>query len=176
MPPSIEDSERMLADWNRAVQAKAERYQAMADRVSELSITERSQDSTVEVTISSRGLLTNLVIAESAAGKRMADVSSEVMRTVQLAQSKLPELMRQAMAETIGLGDETANKVFEDAKSQFPEPPEDPVETPAEPEPRFDDLEHHDHHDPTPAPPTQPPRRRPTSADDDDDFDGSIFN
>ncbi|MET0236481.1 MAG: YbaB/EbfC family nucleoid-associated protein [Kibdelosporangium sp.] len=179
MPNSVEDSERMLDDWNRGIQEKALRYQAMADRVAELSITERSKDSAVEVTISSRGLLTNLVIAESAAGKRMAEVSAEIMRTVQLAQSKLPDLMRQAMAETIGLRDETANKIFDDAKQQFPAPPAEPTADPGRHQLRFE-AEHNDSPPPQPAPPpppraTPPPRNRPAPADDDDDFGGPIL-
>jgi YbaB/EbfC DNA-binding family len=185
VPHSIDDSERMLDDWNRSIQEKAQRYQAMADRVSELSITERSKDSTVEVTISSRGLLTNVVISEAAAGKRMAEVSAEIMRLVQLAQSKLPALMQQAMAETIGLQDETANKIFDDAKTQFPPPPPEPSAQPDPHRMRFE-AEHDDPPPPpvpprpTPPPPApprpgQPPRHRPAPADDDDDFGGPLL-
>ncbi|WP_199433405.1 YbaB/EbfC family nucleoid-associated protein [Qaidamihabitans albus] len=184
MPDNVDASERMVDDWTRRVQEQAERYQAMAARVEGLSVTERSRDGAVEVTISSKGLLTNLVIAESAQGRRMAEVSALIMRTVQAAQARIPELLQQAMAETIGTEDQTANKVFEDARRQFPDPPED---EPAPPEPQREMRFGPEDEEPPPAgrpgeppkqpqPPPQPPqarpRRRAAPDDDDDDFGG----
>jgi DNA-binding protein YbaB len=197
VPENIDASERMVGDWNRRIQETAQRYQAMADRVQELSLTERSQDGTIEVTINSKGLLTNLGIAERVNVKSMAQLSGQIMNTVQRAQSRLPELLQQAMAETVGMQDATANKVFEDAKKTFPEPPpEEPVSPPPpdrelsfgpadddppapNPKPRSAPKP------PPPAPPqppqpprppqppqsTQPPQPRRRGGDDDDDDD-----
>jgi DNA-binding protein YbaB len=194
VPENIDASERMVADWNRRIQQTAQRYQAMADRVQQLSLTERSQDGTIEVTINSKGLLTNLVIAERVNVKSMAQLSGQIMNTVQRAQSRLPELLQQAMAETVGTQDATANKVFEDARKTFPEPPPDEPVTPAAPDrelrfgPADDDppaARPQPRSAPTPPPP-QPPRsanppqspqsRRRGGDDDDDDFgDQSIL-
>ncbi|PXY24817.1 hypothetical protein DI005_04545 [Prauserella sp. PE36] len=188
MPDGIEASERMVDDWNRRIQEQAQRYQAMASRVQELSVTERSPDNTIEVTINAKGLLTNLSIAESAQGKRMAEVAMQIMRTVQTAQSRIPELLQQTMAETIGTEDQAANKVFEDAKKTFPEPPEDepPAQQPPQREMRFGPEDEEPpaqpprpqapppSQGPPPAMPPKPqarPRRRPAD-DDDDDFGG----
>lgn len=183
MSDGTDASERMIDDWTRRVQEQAQRYQAMASRVQELSVTERSADNVVQVTINSKGLLTNLTIAESAQGKRMDELSAQIMRTVQAAQSRIPVLLQQAMAETIGTEDETAAKVFAEAKKTFPEPPEDEPAAPTESrELRFGPEE-----EDTPPPPSssEPPgasqpkpqsRRRPPE-DDDDDFGGrSIFS
>ncbi|ASR37403.1 hypothetical protein BAY61_23055 [Prauserella marina] len=145
MPDSIEASERMVDDWNRRVQQQARRYQAMAERVEDISVTERSRDNAVEVTVDSKGLLVDLTISEAVQGKRMAEVSRQVMRTVRMAQSRLPGLLRQAMTETVGTEDQAVNKVFRDARAQFPQPPED-------------------------DPPSRP--RRDRADDDDDDFGG----
>ncbi|MFC4003903.1 YbaB/EbfC family nucleoid-associated protein [Prauserella oleivorans] len=176
MPDGIDASERMVDEWTRRIQQQAQRYQAMASRVQEISVTERSPDNAVEVTIDSKGLLTNLSIAESAQGKRMAELSALIMRTVRAAQSRMPELLQQAMAETIGTDDAAAVKVFEDARKTFPEPPEDEPAPPApDTELRFgpEDEEPPPPRSGPPSPPPQPrPRRRPERDDDDDDFGG----
>ncbi|MEC3979852.1 YbaB/EbfC family nucleoid-associated protein [Amycolatopsis sp. H20-H5] len=186
MPESVDASDQMIDNWNKQVQESAAKYQAMAGLVESQTITERSKDSSVEVTISSRGLLTGLVIAEGAGGKRMSEVSAQVMLLVQRAQSKIPELLQQAMAQTIGTQDVTANRMFDDAKSQFPPaPPEEPPTLPDPPRqhrfgPENDDAPPPPPQQPkppvAPPPPPPPPRRRPAGDQDDEDFGGPILS
>lgn len=189
MPEDIAAAERMLDQWQQSIEQKAERYQAMASRVQGMSITESSRDGMVRLTIGSNGILTHLEIAESARDKRMAEVSAEVMRTLQRAQSRIPELLQQAMAETIGTQDETANVLFNEAKRNFPAPPaEDVPPPPPNRELRFG-IEDDDAPPPPPrrtgppsAPPSAPPATPPTAPrrprhaqDDDDDFGGQSY-
>ncbi|VVJ15517.1 Uncharacterised protein [Amycolatopsis camponoti] len=185
MPDSIDASDAMIDNWTKRLEENAARYQALADRMQGQSVTERSKDGTVQVTVDSRGLLKNLVIAETAAGKRMAEVSAQVMQLVQRAQARIPELLQQAMTETTGTGDQAAAEIVREAQSTFPEPPPEPE--PAFPEPdrvrRFlpeDNDEQPPRTPPPPAPPQpqqQPPRRRrPADNDDDDDFGGPILS
>jgi DNA-binding protein YbaB len=184
VPDGVEASEQMVSEWTRRLQERAERYQQMADRVQDISVTERSNDGAVQVTVSSKGLLTSLSIAESAQAKRMSELAAQIMTTVQRAQARIPELLRQAMTETVGTQDETANQVFESARQHFPEPPEEPPSGQQGPgQMRFGPTED----DGPPAPPasappapppnrpqppvTGPPRRRPAD-DDEDDWGG----
>ena len=120
---------------DKPLKETAARYQAMAERVQGQTVTERSKDGPVKVTVDAKGLLKNLVIAESAAGKRMAEVSALVMQLVQRAQSRIPELLQQATAETIGSGDQAAVEIVREAQSTFPQPP-------PEPEPAFPEPDH----------------------------------
>jgi DNA-binding protein YbaB len=183
MPDSVDASDQLIDNWTKKLEENASRYQALAERMQGQTVTERSKDGTVEVTVDSRGLLKNLAIAEGAAGKRMAEVSAEVMRLVQKAQARIPELLQQAMAETTGTADEAASHLVEEAKSTFPAPPPEPE--PDFPEPdrvrRFlpEDTDESSPPPPPPqrpaAPPPQPRRRRPVD-DDDDDFGGSILS
>ncbi|MFC3894691.1 YbaB/EbfC family nucleoid-associated protein [Lentzea rhizosphaerae] len=170
MPEDIAGSEQMLANWNQNIQERAARYQEMATRVQGMTISERSSDGSVELTISSNGILQNLVINESAAGRRMAEISGEIMKLLQRAQSRIPELLQEAMAETIGTQDETANVLFNEAKKNFPAPPpEEPARTPYD----RNEINFRVEDDAPPARPASPPpprRRRPS--DDDDDFGG----
>jgi DNA-binding protein YbaB len=180
VPDGVEASEQMVSEWTRRLQERAERYQQMADRVQEISVTERSKDGTVQVTVSSKGLLTNLTIAESAQARRMSELAAQIMTTVQRAQARIPELLRQAMTETVGTEDETANRVFESARQHFPEPPEEepPSRQQGPAQMRFGPAEEEPPQAP-PSPPapdrpqppvTRPPRSRP--ADDEDDWGG----
>ncbi|QFZ22396.1 YbaB/EbfC family nucleoid-associated protein [Saccharothrix syringae] len=183
MPEDIGASERMLGQWQQSIEQKAQRYQAMAGRVQGMSITESSRDGSVRLTIGSNGILTNLEIAESARDKRMAEVSAEVMRTLQRAQSRIPELLQQVMAETIGTGDETANVLLQEARRNFPDPPaDDAPPPPVHRELRFgiEDEEAPPPRRPGPpfaAPPGTPPSapRRPRHAQDDDDFGSDSY-
>lgn len=175
MPEDIAGSEQMLSDWDRNVRERADRYQAMATRVQGMTINERSSDGSIELTIGSNGILQHLTIAESARDKRMSEVSGEIMRCLQRAQSRIPELLQEAMAETIGTQDETANVLFNEAKKNFPEPPSDDTPPPpaARDEIRFNTEEEEQAmtRPATPPRPPAPPRRRPPQ-DDDDDFGG----
>lgn len=187
MPDSVDASEQMIEGWTKQLQQTAARYQAMAERMQGQTVTERSKDGAVEVTVDAKGLLKNLVLADSAAGKKMADVSAEVMRLVQRAQARIPELLQQAAAETVG-GDETAETLVADAQRTFPAPPvEEQAESASDRVRRFlpEDAEETGAPAPPPTrpagPPTPPPspqqqRRRRSSSDDDDDFGGSILH
>ncbi|MGW5721801.1 YbaB/EbfC family nucleoid-associated protein [Amycolatopsis sp. NPDC003865] len=185
MPDSIDASDAMIDNWTKRLEENAARYQALADRVQGQSVTERSKDGTVQVTVDSRGLLKNLVIAETATNKRMAEVSAQVMQLVQRAQARIPELLQQAMSETTGTGDQAAAEIVREAQSTFPQPPPEPE--PAFPEPdrvrRFLPEETDEQQPRTPpqppappAPPQPPRRRRPADTDDDDDFGGPILS
>jgi hypothetical protein len=190
MPDSVDASDEMIDNWTKRLEENAARYQALADRMQGQTVTERSKDGSIQVTIDSRGLLKNLVIAESAGGKRMAEISAQVMQLVQRAQARIPELLQQAMTETTGTGDQAAVEIVREAQSTFPEPP--PEAEPAFPEPdrvrRFL-PEDNDQPPPPPAAPRTPPappqpppqqqpprRRRPVDNDDDDDFGGPILS
>ncbi|MEU4666929.1 YbaB/EbfC family nucleoid-associated protein [Amycolatopsis sp. NPDC023774] len=182
MSDDVDASQRMVDGWARQLQETAARYQAMADRMQGQTVTERTKDGSVTVTVDAKGLLKNLVISESAGGKRMAEVSAQVMQLVQKAQARIPELLRQVASETLG-SDATGDKLVEDAKSTFPAPPPEEPSAPPAPVHRFGPEEN----DPPPPPPAAPPRqqappppsprrRRAETSDDDDDFGGSILS
>jgi DNA-binding protein YbaB len=172
----------MLSEWEQKISENTARYQKMADQVQQLSITESSKDGAVRLTIGSNGILTNLMIAETATNKSMSELSREIMTCLQRAQSKIPELLQQTMAETIGTQDETANEIFAKAKKAFPEPP--PEEKPSAPSSPTQEMrfgpEHDDNAPPPPMPPRstpRPPQRQRRDEQPDDDWgDRSIYS
>jgi hypothetical protein len=46
-----------------------------------------------------------------------------VLDCVNRAQAKIPDLLRQAMTETVGTGDPSSRLVVDEARKRFPEPP-----------------------------------------------------
>jgi len=123
VPVDIGAAERMVDGWEQKILHRAQRYQQMRERVEQISVTETSRDGTVRVTVASNGIPTVLHIAETARERSMAELSTEIMTTLRRAQSRIPELMQQVMAETVGTEDETVRTIMERARQQFPEPP-----------------------------------------------------
>ena len=117
----------MPEPWDKEIHERAERYRAMAGRLDARSITESSVDKTVQVTISARGMLTDLTLTENAGAKGMAELSALIMRTIKLAQARIPELLRQTLAETVGADGQTASRLLAEASQQFPAVAADPV-------------------------------------------------
>lgn len=180
-------SEQLVAQWEQQISDNAARYQQMADRVQQLSITETSKDGVIRVTVGANGILSNLVIAETARDRSMAELTRQIMTCLQRAQSKIPELLRQTMTETLGTQDGTANEILAQAQQTFPQPPpEEPPTGPGAPPVREYQFAPEDSgppppphvpppsHVPPPAPhtPPAPPRRPRPSGPDDDDWDG----
>ncbi|WP_433870310.1 YbaB/EbfC family nucleoid-associated protein [Saccharopolyspora sp. CA-218241] len=189
MPEDIRAVEQMVRQWQDRAAEKAERFGRMQSRVEDIQVTESSRDGAVRVTVSSSGMLQHLELAESAGNRPMAALSAEIMRTVQAAQARIPELMQEAVAETVGLEDSAAQHVLGEARRHFPEPPEEPEDEPPSRRPGLRDMEIEVEEDADPAPPPArpqppqtphpqtpkppPPRPRPSGPDDDDDGDFS---
>jgi DNA-binding protein YbaB len=110
----------MTESWDKEIQERAERYRAMARRLDEQSVTESSTDKAVVVTVSSRGMLTDLTLTETAGAKGMAELSAMIMTTVKRAQARIPQLLKQALAETVGTDGPTASRLLAEADQHFP--------------------------------------------------------
>lgn len=181
MPEDVGAAERMVRQWQERAAEKAQKFEAMRSQVEQISVTESTRDGAVRVTIGSNGLLQDLQLSEAAANRPMSKLSAEIMRTVQLAQSRLPELMQQAVADTVGTDDPAAQHVVGEARRNFPEAPEEDEDEADARRSRIPEvvLGGEDDHDP-PArqapPPSQPPTARPQPPDDfDDDFGSGSF-
>ena len=132
MPDSIDASDAMIDNWTKRLEENAARYKALADRVQGQSVTERSKDGTVTVTVDSRGLLRNLVIPRPPPASGWPRCrAGDAARAARAGPD--PELLQQAMSETTGTGDQAAAEIVREAQSTFPQPPPEPE--PAFPEP-----------------------------------------
>src|SRR6187551_2475076 len=96
--------------WQRKLSDDARRFQDLHDRVSRMSVTETSRDGLIKVTVSSSGALTELEMPGSLAG-----VAAGVLECVRRAQSRIPELLRETAAQTVGADDVGVRLLVDDA-------------------------------------------------------------
>ncbi|MCS7478591.1 YbaB/EbfC family nucleoid-associated protein [Umezawaea endophytica] len=120
--------------WQQKLSDDARRFQDLHDRVSRMSVTETSRDGLIKVTVSSSGALTELEMPGSLAG-----VAAGVLECVRRAQSRIPALLQETAAQTVGADDVGVRLLVDDAGKRFPEP--DPPPTASRREPRGDDDE-----------------------------------
>ncbi|ANZ40410.1 hypothetical protein BBK82_34725 [Lentzea guizhouensis] len=167
-------------EWEREVAENASRLQALRDRLSAQSVREVSRDGTVEVEVSTSGALTGLVLREGRQREPLPVIAAQVMDCVRRAQARIPALVDQAMAETVGAHDPAARLILAETRKRFPEPePEPEPQRPvgeARPRERFPEPGPQRPAEPRPArtavpPPRSAPPARPSSVDG-DDWDG----
>lgn len=164
MSDPMADTLRMLDNWERDAEQKAARFQSMADRVAEVSITESVAGGAVSATVGNNGLPTNIAMTDKVREMAPDDIAASVMAAIRKAQSKYPQRLAEIMAETVG-DDPAGAHIVATAERNFPAPLDD-----APPEERpmaFEEIED----DETAAPPPPPTTRPTTDGDDGDDGD-----
>jgi hypothetical protein len=171
MGDPLSDTRNMIDDWERNAVEKAAKFQAMADRVSEVRITESVADGAVSVTVGNNGLPTDIAMTDRVKSMAPAEIAANVMAALRKAQAKYPQALAEIVAQTVG-DDPAGRHVVATAEANFPAPLEE------EPPPsgttrRIGDIEEDEGRA---APPPRPPRRSPGSGDGDDgDFSDQSF-
>ncbi|MFI9456860.1 YbaB/EbfC family nucleoid-associated protein [Amycolatopsis sp. NPDC052450] len=169
----LSDVERMVADWERDAEQKAQRYQRMQEQVEQISITESVASGAVSVTVGHNGLPTDVKMTQAVLKMSPDEIAANVLNAMRKAQSKYPQRLAEITAETVG-DDQTTRHLVATAVDNFPAPPEED-EPPPDPERQ---LFHHDEEEPRPTSPSAPkptPRRKPGSDDDGEDFSDQSF-
>jgi hypothetical protein len=110
-----------MADWQEQVARGADRYRELRDRLAQTTLTET--DGLVTVTVSASGLLKELTLDEPWNPVPLADVSARIMACLAKAQARIPDVVRQAMADTVGDESSGAQAVLATAQEKFPPPP-----------------------------------------------------
>ncbi|MGH3757394.1 YbaB/EbfC family nucleoid-associated protein [Actinophytocola sp.] len=177
MSDPLSATERMVDDWQRGANQKAERFQQLADRVEQVSITESVAGGAVSVTVGHNGLPTDVSMTERVRQMSPDEIAANVMAAIRKAQSRYPERLAEIVADTVGEDDPASQHIMAKAHETFP-PPEESEEEPTEDEPlRFSDGDTEDTGGDQPPPPRRSPPRRPMpgQVEDDEDDDGSIF-
>jgi DNA-binding protein YbaB len=164
MGDPLADSLSMIENWERNATEKAAKFQAMADRVAEVSITESVAGGAVSATVGNNGIPTDIAMTERVREMSPDEIAANVMAAIRKAQSRYPRALAAIVAETVG-DDPAGQHVIATAEQNFPAP-EDEDEAPDE-RTDFDDIEDDDA-----GTPRQPPRR-PSTTDNDDNGDGT---
>ncbi|HEX6340143.1 YbaB/EbfC family nucleoid-associated protein [Umezawaea sp.] len=112
-----------MTGWEQQVAENAVRYRRLHERLARTSITESSGDGTVKVTVSASGLITDLVLRERRRPEPLPRIAAEIMDCVRRAQARIPDLLRQAMVDTVGPQDPSTHLLVSEARQRFPQPP-----------------------------------------------------
>ena len=115
-----------MTGWQEQVAENARRHSELSERLARTSVTETSRDGMVRVTVAADGSLTDLVLAEPGRPVPMAELATRIMGCVRRARARIPDLIAQAMTETVGR-DESTDLVLADARTRFPPAPAEPV-------------------------------------------------
>jgi DNA-binding protein YbaB len=150
------DPEQLFTDY----EAKLDEVQRKAEQISAglkaATVTERSDDGQVTVTVNASGNVIDLRIAPG--GRQGPELAQTIMATMRRAQSRLGEAVQRTVPATVGTSMMT--ELTDQYRRTYPAPPPEPPRGPQ----RTMRLgaEH------AMPPPARPPRRRPDPGDDTD--------
>ncbi|OLF15095.1 YbaB/EbfC family nucleoid-associated protein [Actinophytocola xanthii] len=171
MSDPLADAVRMVDDWERDANEKAARFQTMAERVEQITITESVADGAVSVTVGHNGIPTDVAMTDGVRQMAPHDIAANVMAAMRKAQSRYPERLAEIVTETVGEDDPAARHIVATAERNFPAPPPDD-----EPPPAAERLSFTDSDEDEPLPPPRPARPGDNDRDDGDDFgDDTIY-
>jgi DNA-binding protein YbaB len=148
--------EQLAQDLER----KSQRYQQLHQRLGTTTVSERSRNGEVTVTVDANGVLTHLELSERTRGMEPAAVSGHIMGCVRRAQARLREQVTELVYDTVG-DDAPGNNLVRQYEERFP----DPLDDDARPDRELSIGELAD----DAAGRREPPRRRPRRQDDEDD-------
>lgn len=167
-------SEQRLGQWQQRIEQRAQRYEQARERVERIRVIETSRDGAIAVTVGSNGLLLDLQISDRTP-LPPSGIGAEVVGCLRRAQAKLPDLVGEAMAETVGEDTASAQELLATLRESFPPPPVAPGE-PGVGGPSTMQLgELGEAPSPSPAARRGPPPQRPRRDEDDDDWSDRSF-
>ncbi|MFG1640538.1 YbaB/EbfC family nucleoid-associated protein [Amycolatopsis sp. NPDC049252] len=166
--------EQLLASFDAKIVEAKQRGERMQAEMATVSVSERSRDGQISVRVNHLGNLVGLEIGHAVREK--PNLADEILRTVQLAQSRLASAVQTGIPSIAGT--ETMNELVSQLHREYPEPePQGFVEgghtPPASEGARFVAEEEPPPPPVRPAPPKSPaapPRRQQEDGVDDDYF------
>ena len=108
----LDEADRLVGGWQAGIAERASRARALAERLSTLTATARSDDGLVSVTIDSSGHLTDLVLEEGVRRRPAAVTARAILAAVEAARGSLTAAVRVSTDETVGAGTETGRAVI----------------------------------------------------------------
>jgi DNA-binding protein YbaB len=118
----LDETERLVDDWQAGVDTSAAATRKLSERLSSLTASARSDDGLVRVTVDPSGVVTDLDLAEGI--RRLpADVTAVlILKTMRTAQNALVALATSVTAETLGAGSATGRAIIESYASRLRHP------------------------------------------------------
>ncbi|MET8234238.1 YbaB/EbfC family nucleoid-associated protein [Micromonospora sp. NPDC005298] len=110
---ALDAADRRLADWETSLSERAARARALSTRLRAITGTATSPDGTVDVTVDSNGLLSDLRLDERIRQQSAARTARQITDTTRAAHADLLRRVDDATVETLGAGDPTGQAVVD---------------------------------------------------------------
>jgi YbaB/EbfC DNA-binding family len=108
----LDNAERRVDDWQAGFEVRAARARGLAARLAGLTVTERSDDGLVQVTLGSSGALVGLDLDEAVRRQSAAWTARQIIATLGAAQTALTVAATAVTAETVGADTATGRAVI----------------------------------------------------------------
>jgi DNA-binding protein YbaB len=149
------DPEQLFVDYQAKLDDVVRKAEQVTAGLKAASVTERSDDGQVTVTVDASGNVTDLRIGPG--GRQGPDLAQSIMATMRRAQARLADAVQQTVPPTVGTT--LMTELADQYRRTYPAPP---------PGPRDPRRTMRLGADPEAPPPARPPRRRPAPGDDTD--------
>jgi DNA-binding protein YbaB len=113
-----------IDEWERSLAIHAGQAQELARRTAALTVTARSRDGLVEVTVGAEGRVERIHLDERTRQQSAEDTARTVLETLRAANASLVEQFEQATAETVGTETETGRMLLAGLRKRLGQPDE----------------------------------------------------
>jgi DNA-binding protein YbaB len=122
MDPGAElsNGDEWIDSWLASVSTHTTQLRQLSDRVTAVSATAANADGTVQVTVSSTGVVTELRLDETVRRWPAEQIASEILAVMRDAQGQLATRVAQIAAQTVGAQSPTAQAMVADLRRRFP--------------------------------------------------------
>ncbi|WP_278264426.1 YbaB/EbfC family nucleoid-associated protein [Nocardia sp. AG03] len=126
-----------LSRWAEDLERKAQRYQELHGKMTEVSVTDTSADGRISVTVDANGSTTAITLAAAVRGMDPTAVAAELMACTHRAQARLRDQVTGLVHDMVGT-DEAGEAIVGQYAERFPDldaEPSAPTPPPAPPAP-----------------------------------------
>lgn len=124
---NLDDTLEWVRSWSPEVSGRAAATAALADRIAALTASATGGDGAIRVTVVSSGNVTGLELDDQITQLSGVELSTQIMRTMRRAQSRLAARVAEAVSETVGDESETGRAVLASYARRFPEEADGPA-------------------------------------------------
>ena len=115
----LDAAERRIDGWQARIEERARRARELSQRLAAVSVTARSGDGLVEVTVGSSGVVTDLRLDEEIRRHPAGRTAGEILATIRAAQAALGARAGEIAVETLGADSEAARAVVVSYANRF---------------------------------------------------------
>jgi DNA-binding protein YbaB len=111
-PSDLDSAERWVDNWQAGFDERAAQAQELANRLSGLTSSARSEDGLIKVTVGTSGALVGLELDEGIREQSAQETARDILTTLAAAQAAMAKAATVVATETVGADTETGRAVI----------------------------------------------------------------